>query len=87
MNALLYFYNQQPQAWHESLEMVIRFNIQFSFVIRCNPIPSIEHALDYIYRIHEGIVGNLETKIFGHGWKYKRKLLPHVNAYKWAHSM
>ena len=31
MHALLYFENQQPQAWHESLEtiwkLVIRFNI------------------------------------------------------------
>lgn len=33
MNALLYFENQQLQAWHECLGMifniVVRFNIQF----------------------------------------------------------
>ena len=37
MNALLYSWNQQPQAWDESLKMfcniLIRFNIQFLQII------------------------------------------------------
>ena len=36
MNVLLYFLNEQPQAWHESLEMtfniIIRFNIWFFLI-------------------------------------------------------
>ena len=62
MNALLYSKNQQPQAWHESVEMifdvVVRFNIQ-TLRTKCNPIPSIEHALNYISRILVGLINEL----------------------------
>ena len=60
-----------------SLDLELNF-----FKEKCNAIPSIERALDYIYRIHGGIAENIETKVFGHIWKYKRKLLTHMNAHK-----
>ena len=90
MNALLYSKSQQPQAWHESLEMifdiVVRFNIQ-TLRTKCNPIPSIEHALNYISIILVGfdkwidvhLAETSESRVWGYRWKYKRKLLTHIN--------
>ena len=64
MNALLYFQNQQPQAWH-NLEMIFNTAIRIQHFIsleekkskekKCKHIPSIEHALVWISKIDEGL--------------------------------
>ena len=50
MNALLYSQNQQPQAWHESLQNFLTLSLDSTSKVlkKCNHIPGIEHAINYV---------------------------------------
>jgi hypothetical protein len=50
MNALLYSQNQQPQAWHESLMIVLTlsFDSTFNVLKICNHVLGVGHALEYV---------------------------------------
>jgi len=79
MNALLYFQNQQPQAWHEGLELnfnvVDRFNIQSSNKMWAHS--KYWACSNYIFRIHVGLRNELmealQKKKNLSFWIYKSK--------------
>jgi hypothetical protein len=70
MNALLYFQNQQLQVGHDNLEMILNIVVRFNIHLTCKPIPSIQHALDYIARIHIGLIIKLMEALWKI-WKLK----------------
>jgi hypothetical protein len=57
MNDLLYFLNQQPQVWHETLEMIFNIVIRFSNLLenQMQAHSNIEYALGYFSRGYVGL--------------------------------